>query len=240
MFKKVHIPGVKILNLVIFIVALAMLAAANLIPMPAQATGILTSLSCSLLGGSIVIFILSNNILNLYNIKQLMGTWGLESIYRSRKEVIKKLDKGVKTVNRELDCIIFGNEQFLKSQEKQLTKKLGESLKVRIITINPTSPYLEQLESELLLEPGSLKQGIEELTAWLNSMKEKVKKPEFLQIKYYDCLPLDFYLRVDGTIYTASYLNGVNPDDSITYSFCSQSQGYEYYLSYFEKNWIKL
>lgn len=240
MFKKVQIPGVKLFNLIIFLAAVALLVLATFIEMPPKIGNIIISFACSMIGGSVVIFMLSNNILNLYNIKKLMGTWGLESIYRSRKEVVKRLEKGVKTVNKELDCIIFGNETFLQSQEKMIIKRLGDSLKVRVITLNPASPYLEQLERELGLEKDLLKESITKLTAWIEGLKEKSKKPEFLQLKYYDYLPLDFYLRVDGTIYTSSYLNGVNPDDSITYSFCSQSQGYEYYLSYFEKNWIKL
>lgn len=56
-------------------------------------------------------------------------------------------------------------------------------------------------------------------------------------VKEYNCMTLDFYWRVDDTMYIGPYWYGYKSSDTITYCFEKDKKGFMYYSEYFESIW---
>lgn len=200
-------------------------------------TTILVSVGCSLLASSIVAFLSSRYLLRKNKIKDIIDKWGLEGIYRTRQEMNLSCNRNLNQLESELDIIAFGLKSFRNSQTDEMIKKVEKGLSIRILTINPNSPYLKQREKDEKEVAGQIKNTILELEKWVNVLKDKAMDSNNVQMKYYDTLPLDFYFREDDYIYIGPYQYGISSQQTISYEFRKDSEGYEYYLRYFEKLW---
>ena len=67
----------------------------------------------------------------------------------------------------------------------------------------------------------------------LNSKSNKGK----ITIKYYDCMTLDFYWRLDDQLYVGPYWFGTESQQTITYKFVKGGRGFDVYTEYFEELW---
>ena len=83
---------------------------------------------------------------------------------------------------------------------------------------------------------GQIKHTIEELVKWADDLNAKGYKGRIL-IKGYDTMTLDFYWRVDDEIYVGPYWYNVSSQQTITYKFEADGQGFDLYEEYFEKLW---
>lgn len=203
-------------------------------------TTIQTVLYCiggSIIASTLVLFVVLKQLLDLSDIKTLIEKWGLNAIYRTKKEVVKIADKLKKNTEWELDCFIYTPDQVKWLNDKALSKKVSKELRIRILTINPESPVIARLEQDMHLMKGDIRTAILEIEKGLEKLKSQTEKPEFIQCKYYNHIPLDYYLKADTVILTAPYYPAIENDDVLTYEYQRNSLGYEYFKSYFEKLW---
>ena len=103
--------------------------------------------------------------------------------------------------------------------------------------MNPNSVIVSQREKDENEIPGQIKNTILELQKWTEKLKNLSPKPENIQLKYYDNLPLQSYYRQDNFIYTGPYLYGKPSQQTISFEYKVNSLGYDYWNSYFNTVW---
>jgi len=169
--------------------------------------------------------------------EDLMRRSGLEAIFLTRAEMSLDSDEEFEKVDECIDIMAFGLESFRSSPKIPAFKsKLSSCLAVRILTINPSSDILDIRDDEENKCRGTTRASIEKLHEWVISLQKEIPNAN-IQIRYYDSLPQDFYWRQDGVIYIGPYLYGKISQQTITYKFRSNSEGYDYYKRYFDELW---
>ncbi|HCL56036.1 MAG TPA: hypothetical protein DHW82_03385 [Spirochaetia bacterium] len=230
--------NVTLINSIVFLIGIVAILFSFLIPdINQNLKNILISVGCSLVASSIVTYLSSKYILKHQNLKEIIQVWGLEGIYRTRQEMNRSCDFYMKDLKDELDIIAFGLKSFRDSQSAIIEEKVKKGLKIRILTIDPNSVFLKQREKEENEIEGQIKKTILDLIQWVNDLKEIAPDDKNIGLKKYDSLPLDFYFREDDRIYIGPYLYGISSQQTISFEFKSNSQGFEYYKNYFERLW---
>jgi len=110
-------------------------------------------------------------------------------------------------------------------------------MKVRIITIDPNSEFLKERELVEEENPGAIRNTILRLIEWVDVVNSDATEDNKVEIRIYDSLPFDFYMRLDSSLYIGPYMYGLNSQQTISYEYKRPSRGYEYYSRYFEKLW---
>lgn len=192
----------------------------------------------SIIASTLVLFIILKQLLDLSEIKTLIEKWGLNAIYRTKKEVMKVADRLKKNTEWELDVFIYTPGQAAWLDDKVLSKKVSKELRIRVLTLNPESPVIDRLEKDMPWGKGEIKQAVLQIEKVMEKLRKLTSKPEFLQVKYYNNIPLDFYIKADTLILAAPYMPAAQNDDVLSYEYQRNTLGYEYFQSYFEKLWI--
>jgi hypothetical protein len=198
---------------------------------------ILISVGTSIVASSVVVYLSSHYLFKQSRIKEILDTWKLTGIYRTRAEMNMRTNVCLEECKKEIDIIAFGLKSLRESQSISLEGKIKNGLKLRILTIDPQSTFLPQREKDEGEVPGQIKNTIEQLTDWVKKMKGFSPNPNNIELKYYDTLPLDFYFRVDKNLFLGPYLYGRSSQQTISYEFESGGAGFEYWSTYFEKIW---
>lgn len=197
------------------------------------------SIGCSIIASCIISFLTQKYVETKDDAIELAKKWGLRNIYNTRENANSfSIDKKFKNLNNQLDIIAFGLDHFRNSKERIFIEKIrkNKNLSVRILTLNPDSIFVTQREQDENKNEGSIKKSIKDLSSWVNKINQNTKS-NHIQIKYYDALPLDSYLRVDDIIYVGPYEHNKMSSQSITYEFEEGGQGYNYYSEYFQDLW---
>lgn len=221
----------------LFIIGLLINVIAYILKVDSSIKTVLYSTGSAFIACTLVLFVVLRQLLDLSDIKTLIEKWGLNAIYRTKKEVYKVADKLKKNTEWELDCFLYTPEQVKWLGDKVLSKKVSKELRIRVLTINPESPLIARLEQDMHCMKGDIKAAVLEIEKVLEKLKSQTGKPEFIQCKYYNQVPLDYYLKADTVILTAPYYPAIENDDILTYEYQRNSLGYEYFKSYFEKLW---
>lgn len=82
----------------------------------------------------------------------------------------------------------------------------------------------------------STKDSIKELIKWIDEIKKEQKYDGQIELRTYDHYPYDFYFSIDGNLYIGPYQNKTS-QQTITYRFKKDSEGYKYYKNYFDILW---
>lgn len=174
---------------------------------------------------------------NFEKYNNIIGRWGIEKIFRTRAEKNAESDLLLESHNiKELDGIAFGLRSFRTSRGEDVLKCLLNGANMRLLIMDPTSNFLVQRAIEENEQPDSVKKSIVELTQWVDILNQKSNNGK-IQIKYYNCMTLDFYWRVDDFIYVGPYWYDTLSQQTITYKFRKPGLGYSQYFTYFEKLW---
>ncbi len=198
---------------------------------------ILVSVGTSLVASATVVYLSSRYLVRQSRAKDIIETWGLEGIYRTRAEMNVSCDAHLAGAECELDIIAFGLRSLRDSQSDLILAKVKKGLRMRVLTISPDSPFLAQRERDENEIAGQIQRTIVQLAAWVKQLSSHALRSDQVQIKFYDALPLDFYLRVDGHVYVGPYLRGKTSQQTVSYEFRGNSAGYEYWKGYFESLW---
>lgn len=172
------------------------------------------------------------------NTYALVKEWGLEGIYVSRAKMNGSTARQFKHTQQDLEYISFGLKSLRDSgKSKTIEDKVKKGMRVKILTLNPDSSYVAQREREEGGVPGEIKEQIKQLTAWMRRLYYFSPKPGSVEMKYYDAMPLEFYCRQDDRIYTGPYQYRRGSQQTISFEFRAGSEGYNYYLEYFQQLW---
>ncbi|MBV6443154.1 MAG: hypothetical protein EPGJADBJ_04883 [Saprospiraceae bacterium] len=237
--RKLEEINATLLNIVTFWVGAAMVVIGYFVSAYNEKLEIvLVSTGTSIVASTIIVFLSAKYLFKQSKIKEIIETWGLEGIFRTRAEMNLNCNLHLLEMEKELDIIAFGLRSFRDSQSDLLQKKVKNGLKIRVLTISPNSFFLKQREKDEKEIEGHMKNTIIQLAEWLSWLKQSSPDADNnIQIRYYDTLPLDFYFRQDEYLYIGPYLWGLTSQQTISYEFRANSQGYDYYKSYFENLW---
>lgn len=192
------------------------------------------SIGCSLIASASVI-LLNVLLLERRNEKDT-DKWGMVKIYATRAEKNKDSDPMLGNMKYKLDGIAFGLKTFRTGQSEKVEAALSRGVQIRLITMQPESPFVRQREIEEKEQEGQIKNTIQQLISWADSLNAKGYKGK-IQIKGYSCMTLDFYWRMDDIIYMGPYWYGYSSQQTVTYRFDEGGIGFSIYEKYFEKLW---
>lgn len=163
-----------------------------------------------------------------------LDAWKLRRIESTRAKINDECAEKLRKVKYQVDIVAFGLHTFRNKQSSYVENYLKKGINFRILTMDPTSPYVLQRECEE--DDTSIKNSIEKLVEWANKLNSLQYKGKVI-VKGYSCMTLDFYWRVDDTIYVGPYWYGHDSQQTITYAFDEGGEGFTLYAEYFEKLW---
>lgn len=225
--------------LVAFIGLLGIVLAPVIPSIPPYLVATINSISCSLVAASALTLLTTPFLLKNQEIADMVETWGVVGIFLTRSEMNASTKVQFENTHHDLEYIAFGLKSLRDNQvAREIEQKVKKGMRVKILTMNPESPFISQREKEEGESPGSIKHQIVQLTEWMKKLyRFSRKSPEQVQLKYYDSMPQDFYCRQDDRIYVGPYQFDRQSQQSISYEFKGGSRGYAYYKAYFEQLW---
>lgn len=108
-------------------------------------------------------------------------------------------------MKKEYCQIAFGVKSLRDAYDGLFMDKVKRGLKVKFITVHPNSIFLEEREKIENKQAGEIRKTIIDLIQWIEKLKSNTKRPDNIQIKFYDSLPLDFYCKIDDNLYVGPY-----------------------------------
>lgn len=196
---------------------------------------VLISIGTSILATAIVTFLNSKYLIKQRKINEMVQTYGLDGIYKTRAEANVETNELLKNVKR-LDVCAMGLKSFRESQGNLIEQKISEGLKMRILTIDPNSEVLSKIDINENNAIGSTKKSIEDLINWVNKIKEKSIFAGQVEIKTYNRYPYDFYFCIDGDVFTGPYHNK-SSQQTITYKYLANTPGANIFTDNFDVQW---
>jgi len=168
--------------------------------------------------------------------EKAVDMWGLDKAYTSRADKNKDSDPRLKDLRYRLDGVAFGLKTFRSVHSDEIKDALRRGVEIRLLTMSPSSPFVEQREKEEQEQPGQIRNTILQLVEWANSLNEQGFKGS-ITVKGYNCMTLDFYWRMDDDIYFGPYWYGKPSQQTVTYKLVKDGLGFELYEKYFESIW---
>lgn len=194
------------------------------------------NVGCSMIASGIVL-LLSTIFLDYKKEYEVKNVWGLEKIYKTRAEKNIDADTKFEKYNiKQLDGIAFGLRSFRTQRKDVILNCLNNGMNVRLLVMNPDSPFMEQREKEEGVQIGSIADSIRELVKWVSELNFASIHGK-IEIRFYNCMTLDFYWRMDDELYIGPYNLQCESQQTITYKFSKGKKGFEYYEKYFEELW---
>lgn len=165
--------------------------------------------------------------------------WGISRIYSTRAEMNADCDLVMDSAKDGVDVIAFGMRSY-RSDKRPLTEALLQrGVSFRILTMYPDSDYIKQRDREEGHAVGDTEQSVRDLIRWADEINAVCKARDYpgrIEVKGYLCMTLDFYWRVDGTVFVGPYQYGKDSQQMISFRFDDQL-GADEYRQYFETLW---
>lgn len=222
---KIYNDKKIIVSLVISIAGLLMVIFGNVT---------IANIGSSLLASSLVILL--NVWLVDVKISRPIDNWGIEKIYSTRSEKNADSDPKLEKAQYQLDGVAFGLKSFRSNHTDKIDNCLQRGVNIRLLVMDPDSPYADKRDEEEGDLPGHLRNSINQLVEWADNLNNKNYRGKIV-VKGYSSMTLDFYWRVDGEVYIGPYWYGIPSQQTITYKFTDNGKGFSVYTNYFEKLW---
>ncbi len=192
------------------------------------------SIGCSLLASG---FILLLTVFVIDERKDELSEWKITRIFEKRSQKNTESDPLIKTLKagEDIDGIAFGLRTWRTDNYTDILNALNKGVKIRLITMDPTSDFTTQRSREEG-QNEDISKSINDLIEWANDINQKSTAGS-VQIKGYKCMTLDFYWRINDVIYVGPYLLNKDSKNTITFKFQKDGKGFNYYHKYFEELW---
>lgn len=195
---------------------------------------ILLSIGCSLIASGLVI--LMHDFFVERKETSLLDEWKIERIYSTRAEKNAESDLELTKAKYCVDAVAFGLSSFRSKQTSKVEQCLRKGVNFRIITMNPNCQYVDVRDEEENKQKGTTQYSIQKLVEWADTLNAKNCRGKII-VKGYSSMTLDFYWRVDDTLFVGPYWYGVDSQQTITYKFIDGGKGFSQYTEYFESLW---
>lgn len=166
-------------------------------------------------------------------ILEVAGEWGLENIYATRSIMNAECDKKQQSAKASIDVVAFGLSSWRQNCNDEIISLLKRKVKIRILAPQPDSDFIRQRELDEEKLPGSIKNDIEKLQEWVTTLKEIGD----IELRLYSWLPMDFYFRVDDSLFIGPYMYHKQSQQTVSYEYSANGQMFNIYTAYFENIW---
>lgn len=236
--EKLEQTSSNLINAFIFTIGIVCVLGSLLVPQENNDfKTIVLSVGCSLIATSIVSLLTSKYLIRIRKTKDLINTWGLKAIYKTRQRMNASADESFENLENNLDIIAWGLKNFRDGKGDKVLQKVKKGLKIRIIAPHSESKIVIKRAEEEQEVPEQIKNTIIKLEKWVQDLKGSAKNPEDIQLRFYHHLPQEFYFRQDNNIFIGPYRYGMSSQQTISYEFKSPGEGFDDYKDYFEKLW---
>lgn len=225
----------KLVNFVVGLIGVVLILISILIGIEKTAAVIIVSIGTSMLASAIVTGLSSQYLINQNRVTVMVERWGLGGIYEARAGINAFTNKALKRANS-LDICAMGLKGFRDAQGKVIAQRVSAGMSLRILTIDPSSPVLSEIDRTEGLSVGSTKATIESLIMWVSELQQNQLHRGQVELKTYNHYPYDFYFNIDGTVFTGPY-QAKTSQQTITYRYNRNAQGAKYFREYFEALW---
>lgn len=198
---------------------------------------ILISIGTSILATAIVTYLNSKYLIKQSVINEMIQAYGLDGIYRTRAEANFETNELLKKA-KSLEICAMGLKNFREAQGSFIAQKVSEGMKIKIITIDPRSRGLSEIDENESNTHGATQRSIEELIEWVSELKETAILEGQVEIRTYDRYPYDFYFCIDGDVFTGPY-HDKSSQQTITYKYLASTLGAKVFTDNFNKQWEK-
>ena len=230
----------ELLNYLILLLGIILLILGIFVPVGGKWMDVLLGIGCSLIASAVVLGLNNIYIQKREEEKIVIDKWGLCAVFSSRSEMNIACDYYLVSAVSQIDMIGFGFRSLRDKdrQDKIIQDKAKKGVAIRIISMDPNSPFLAQREKDENVTESSIKDSIIQLKQWVDELKSISPRPDKIEVRFYDSIPLDFYFRVDGHVFVGPYEYGRLSQHSISYEYRDKkSEGFVYYTTYFESLW---
>lgn len=196
---------------------------------------VLISVGSSLIASSVVSFITTYNMMIRIKQNEITEKWGLECITENRGLMNAIINDCFKKKVSQIDIIAYGLKSFRESKDSTIRNQLIKGMSMRIITVKPDSPILNQKDDDENKMPGSTESSIIDLVTWVGEINETINAN--IRLKCIDKLPTELYFRVDDMVFVGPYELLRESQQTVTYQYRCNTLGGNYYQQYFEQLW---
>lgn len=196
------------------------------------------SVACSILASNIIMFFTAEYMQRTKRRVEIIDRWGIEAIYNTRADMNDSANRSLSICSDEIEIIAFGLKSFRETKTEEIKRLLNKGVSIKILTMNPESKFISDVDHRENKLEGSTADEIHRLNEWVYLLRNDSKRNN-IEIRYYNCLPLDFYYKIDSRVYVGPYLEGISSQQTISYEF-SGGQGCIYWSRYFKKIWSDL
>lgn len=197
---------------------------------------ILLSIGTSMIASAIVAFLNAYYMLESNKVKQLIKTWHLQQLYKTRAEMNGcESNTALRNCSKNIDIIAEGMHNFLSVQGSVLSEKLNNGVKIRIISCDSETMLAQRYRDESRsgkCEGNATADQVYELFCWV---KEQSKNGN-LEIRFHNSYPAFSYLRIDSHVFIGPNLWHRPSQQSFAMSF-DGGEGAEYFQNYFDELW---
>ena len=235
--NKIIFWNARTTNTIIGLIGFIIILVAILIGVGKTISVVMLSVGTSILASAIVSGLSARYLITQSNAVQTFERWGLEKIYETRAEINVETNELLQKT-KTLEICAMGLKSFRDAQSKAVEKRISDGMSLKILTIDPSSSILSDIDQTEGLAIGSTKATIDSLIVWVEELKKTQILPNQIELKVYDHYPYDFYFCMDGTVFTGPYQKKTS-QQTITYKYLSNTHGAKNFIDYFCKLWEK-
>lgn len=232
--NKPTIDMERLINIVICLAGIVLILCGVLLK-SGQAETITISVGASLVASSAVAFLSSVYIRRYRHAKEISEQWGLQSITDKRATMNIEINEHMQKVSQNLDYIAFGMTSLRQGAESTVLDCLHRGAELRLLTVDPESPFLSVRDREEKKMEGSTATSIRQLVDWAKRLEEKY--PGKVKLRYNPAIPTEYYCRADRMIYTGPYQYGKESQQTITFAYKGPGLAFDYYTKYYDELW---
>jgi energy-converting hydrogenase Eha subunit E len=193
-----------------------------------------TSIVATGLCGMVIWIYFANSERNLAFL-DVISSAGVAWIYPSRAAQIRgEYEERLESARSNIDILGFGLKDFKRDYLPELGR-LSSRAKIRILLLDPDSPYCAQRDLEEEQSPGVISDEIRE---FLRGYHERYAQQQVrIELRLYRSLPQVNIFRIDDEIFWGPYLTGRASGNTFTMRVRRGGYAFEGLMSHFESVW---
>lgn len=195
--------------------------------------GIFVQIGCSLIASGLIV-VLTALLFERKKPDPLKGS-GAKRIYMTRSEMNTDCDAAMRESRYQIDVIGFGQKTFRTTETELVKELLDKGVNFRFITMEPDSDFLKERERAEKEPTGQIRNTIEQLVAWAEELNGMGYRGH-ISVRAYNTMTLEFYWRVDDTLFLGPYWYGRGSQQTISYQY-GEGSVFGAYKEYYEKLW---
>lgn len=197
---------------------------------------ILLGLGGSVLASGIVGLISALYIHEYEAVKTVSTDVGFNSMCLTRNDMNKSIAENMTRARHYLDYTAFGLTSLREQNESGVIHCLEQGVTIRIITVDPYHPILEDADRFEGKRADRTAESICDLCLWVEKLNA-ADYPGKIEIRYSPFAPREFYCRVDDSIFIGPYRFEKSSQQVITFKYQRPGDAFQDYSEYFEAIW---